>query len=94
MNNAAFTAELSSRIGRDLNETARLVKSFVDTLTEEWTEGNVVNIQGFGTFEVKKKAERISVNPVSGKRMLVPPKLTLGFKPSNALKEKFRHHNE
>ena len=34
--------------------------------------------------------ERISINPASKQRMLVPPKLVLSYKPSNTLKDKFK----
>ena len=57
---------------------------------QELEEGNVIAVQGFGSFEVKKKAERISINPASKQRMLVPPKLVLSYKPSNTLKDKFK----
>ena len=59
-------------------------------MVQELEEGNVIAIQGFGSFEVKKKAERISINPASKQRMLVPPKLVLSYKPSNTLKDKFK----
>ena len=41
-------------------------------------------------FETKKKMERIMVNPASGQRMLVPPKLVLNFKRNQTLKEKLK----
>lgn len=59
-------------------------------MTEQLEDGNVIAIQGFGTFEVKKKVERISVSPTTKQRMLVPPKLVLTYKPSMLLKEKFK----
>jgi DNA-binding protein HU-beta len=59
-------------------------------MTQELQEGNTIAIQGFGTFEVKKKMERISVNPTTQQRMLIPPKLVLSYKPSTNLKEKFK----
>ena len=59
-------------------------------MTQELEEGNVIAIQGFGSFEVKKKAERISINPASKQRMLGPPKLVLSYRPSNTLKDKFK----
>lgn len=59
-------------------------------MAQELQEGNVVTIQGFGTFEVKKKAERITVNPTTKQRMLVPPKLVLTYRPSAQLKDKFK----
>ena len=45
---------------------------------------------GFGQVEVKKKAERISVNPSNGKRYLVPPKLVPVFKPGTTVKNKLK----
>lgn len=59
-------------------------------MTQELQDGNTISLQGFGTFEVKKKLERISVNPVTQQRMLIPPKLVLAYKPSVTLKEKFK----
>ena len=64
--------------------------SLLSGMTQELQEGNVVTIQGFGTFEVKKKAERITVNPTTKQRMLVPPKLVLTYRPSAQLKDKFK----
>ena len=59
-------------------------------MIDELQKGNTVNIQDFGTFEVKKKMERISVIPSTQQRVLVPPKLTLTFKPASSLKEKVK----
>lgn len=77
-------------MGRSSKETSDLVASLLSEMTRQLEEGNTVYIQGFGTFEVKKKIERISVNPVSKQRMLVPPKLVLSYKPSASLKDKFK----
>ena len=41
-----------------------------------------------GTFEVKKKLERVLVNPATKQRMLVPPKMVVSFKPNTGLKDK------
>ena len=90
MNNKDFTSELSRRLGYTIKDTSELMSSFLSDTTQELQEGNVVTIQGFGTFEVKKKAERITVNPTTKQRMLVPPKLVLAYRPSGQLKEKFK----
>lgn len=90
MNNKEFITELSQKLDFSTIETSQLLNSLVSGLVEELQNGNSVTIQGFGAFEVKKKAERISVNPTTQKRMLVPPKLVLSYKPSNILKEKFK----
>ena len=90
MNNKDFTSELSKRLGYTLKDTSELISSLLSGMTQQLEEGNVVAIQGFGTFEVRKKAERISVSPTTKQRMLVPPKLVLTYRPSTLLKEMFK----
>ena len=90
MNNEEFTSELAERLGYTIKDTAELIGSLLSDMVQELEEGNVIAVQGFGSFEVKKKAERISINPASKQRMLVPPKLVLSYKPSNTLKDKFK----
>lgn len=90
MNNKEFTSELADRLGYTIKDTSELISSLLSDITEELEEGNAIAVQGFGTFEVKKKAERISMNPVTKQRLLVPPKLVLTYRPSNALKDKFK----
>lgn len=90
MNNKEFTAELAGRLGYTLKDTSELMAAFTSEMAVRWQEGNTIAVQGFGTFEVKKKLERITVNPATKLRMLIPPKLVLSYKPSNVLKEKFK----
>ncbi len=52
--------------------------------------GESVSVAGFGSFEVKKRLERIMVNPSTGQRMIVPPKLVLNFKPAASIKEELK----
>lgn len=90
MNNKEFIAELSRRLGYTAKDASELVASTVSNVIKQLQEDNTVVIQGFGSFEVKKKAERISVNPTTKQRMLVPPKLVVSYKPSTVLKDKFK----
>ena len=90
LHNKEFTSELAERLGYTIKDTSELMGSLLSSMTQELEEGNVIAVQGFGSFEVKKKAERISINPASKQRMLVPPKLVLSYRPSNTLKDKFK----
>ena len=90
MNNKEFISELSQRLNYGNKETTRLVSSVLSVMTQELQDGKTITIQGFGTFEVKKKLERVSFNPVTQQRLLIPPKLVLTYKPSISLKEKFK----
>lgn len=67
-----------------------MLSALVAEMTEQLVDENVISIQGFGMFEVKKKLERVVVNPTTQQRMLVPPKLVVNFKPSPLLKEKMQ----
>ena len=62
-------------------------------MTEELQDGKILALSGFGTFEVKKKMERIIVTPGSKQKLLVPPKLSLTFKPSAILKDKIQNES-
>ncbi|MBO4984096.1 MAG: HU family DNA-binding protein [Bacteroides sp.] len=90
MNNKEFTSELARRLERSPKEISDWTASLLTIMTQQLGEANPISVQGFGTFEVKKKVERISVNPTTKQRLLIPPKLVLSFKPSSLLKEKFK----
>lgn len=89
MNNKEFINELSRQTNQSASVTTKLVNDTIKILEEHFQQGDTVSFQGFGSFEVKKKMERISVNPTTGKRYLIPPKLALSFKQSNVLKDRF-----
>jgi len=88
VNTKELITELRNRLNLEEDKAEMLFDSTIKTIEKELLNNNSVNIQGFGMFEVRKKEERISVNPVTKQRMLVPPKLTLAFKPSSILKER------
>ena len=91
MNNKEFIAELASRTGFSAKDTQTLVNNIVNAMGDAFQEDNAVLVPNFGVFETKKKMERIMVNPASGQRMLVPPKLVLNFKPNANWKEQIKN---
>ncbi len=90
MNNKEFITKLAKRCGISPADTVTNVETFVDVITERLKENDQLNISGFGVLEVKMRKERLSVNPKTGQRFLVPPKVVPAFRPSNKLKEKFK----
>ena len=90
MNNKDFITELANRTGYPADVTQRMVNSVIETMGDFFQEGEPILIPTFGTFEVKKKMERVMVNPSTGQRMLVPPKLVLNFKPNVSWKERVK----
>ena len=81
MNNKQFIQELAQRTGYTQDDVQKMVYTMTDAMNEKFH---------FGTFEVKKRLERVVVNPGTGQRMLVPPKLVLSFKPVASIKEKLK----
>lgn len=90
MNNKEFIAELAERTGYSPRDVQKLVNNLADAMGDAFQEDNAVLVPNFGLFETKKKMERIMVNPSTGQRMLVPPKLVLGFKPNQTWKDKLK----
>lgn len=88
MNNRDFISQLAKKTGYDQQEVQRMVDSVTSTMGDAFQEGREMTVKGFGTFEIKKKLERVIVNPSTQQRMLVPPKLVLNFKPNTAWKRK------
>lgn len=78
-------------MGYTQDDTQKMVNIVIDSMNDAFQEGNVVAVPRFGTFEVKKRLERIVINPGTKQRMLVPPKLVLNFKPIAAIKEKLKN---
>lgn len=87
MNSKEFVSELSRSLGYTNKDATQLVASLVDIMTQKLQEGNVISLDDFGRFEVKKRLERITVNPMTKQRLLVPPKLVLTFVPGPSLKD-------
>ena len=90
MNNKEFIAELSQRMGYSQADTQKMVTNVLNAMSDHFQEGGSLTVPSFGSFEIKKKLERVIVNPVSGQRMLVPPKLVLSFRPNLSWKAKIK----
>lgn len=88
MNNKDFISDLANRTKYSTKEVSALVGATVSAIISELSEENSITISGFGNFEVKKKLERVLVNPTTKQRMLVPPKIVVNFKPNTSLKLK------
>jgi len=81
MNNKELITALSQKTGIKTSETQSMVLTAVKAVIEKMCDAEPVNISGLGTFDVRKRNERIIVNPGTGKKNLVPPKLVATFKP-------------
>ena len=90
MTNQELVAALAKRVGWTQRQTTEVLEATISIINANLEEGNSINIQGFGLFETKKKGERVSVNPVSKQRFLVPPKISLAFRPGQTIKDNLK----
>lgn len=90
MNNKELVSKLSKKIGSTLQETQHLLDKTNELMGKQFAEMDSISVQGFGVFEVKKKQERLTIHPQTGKKLLIPPKLSLGFAASKTFKEKIK----
>ncbi len=88
MNNKELIAAIADKIGLTKSEASDLLESTVSIMRSQIAEDNAISIHGFGTLDLRKREERISVHPSTQIRTLTPPKLVVGFKQSAILKDK------
>lgn len=87
-------AELVDRVATAANLTKRdsaaAVDALCDTVTEALGRGERVQLVGFGTFEVRRRAARRGRNPQTGADIEIRERLVPAFKAGKALKDALR----
>jgi len=73
-------------VGLSRKESAVLVQSVLDELTDALIGGESVKLSSFGRFLVRAKSERIGRNPKTGIEVPITQRRVMVFKPSNVLK--------
>ena len=64
-----------------------IVSSVIETIADSLSKGEKVAISGFGTFEVRERAEKNAINPATKKPIVIPTKKVPAFKAGKALKD-------
>lgn len=90
MDNKTLISIISGKTGRDEHDISLLISKLGDIIAEKVKDGDTVSIPGFGGFESKMRMERVSTHPSSGKKILIPPKISVIFKPSALMKQKLK----
>ena len=81
INAVAVSAEVSKK------EAEAVITAALDAITAALKEGDKVQLVGFGSFEVKKRAERIGRNPKTKESIQIPASVVPVFKAGKALKD-------
>jgi DNA-binding protein HU-beta len=88
MNKAELVEKMAKETGLSKKDTEATLKSFVETVSKELEKGHEVQLIGFGTFSVGKRAAREGVNPATGEKIKIPASKSPKFKAGKALKDR------
>lgn len=93
MDNKTLIERIASDTGMKRDDVQEMINVFCQITAECCVAMDTIIIPGFGQFEPKKRKERLTVHPATGKRLLVPPKLVVSFKPSAVMKSNLQNSN-
>lgn len=87
MNKTELVAAIAERTEISKKDSEKVLKAFIDVVTEELTKGEKIQLVGFGTFEVSERAAREGRNPQTGDTMVIAASKAPKFKAGKALKD-------
>ena len=87
MNKAELIAAIAAKTGEKKKAAEASVNAFIETVTNALVEGDKVQLVGFGSFEVRKRAARKGRNPQTKEEIKIPASKAPVFKAGKALKD-------
>ena len=87
MNKAELVAAIADKTDLSKKDSEKALKAFIEVVTKELKKGGKIQLVGFGTFEVVKRAAREGRNPQTGKTMKIKASKAPKFKAGKALKD-------
>jgi len=87
MNKAELVAAIAAKTGATKKSEEESLNAFVEVVTEALKKGDKVQLVGFGSFEVIKRAARKGRNPQTKEEIKIPASKAPKFKAGKALKD-------
>jgi integration host factor subunit alpha len=85
---ADLSEAVYQEVGLSRNESADLVESVLNEVSDALVRGEMVKLSSFGSFAVRQKGERIGRNPKTGEEVPILPRRVLVFRASHVLKNR------
>lgn len=86
MNKGDLIEKVAEQTGETKAGAARMVEAVLDCIVNGVQRESKVAITGFGTFKKKQRKARIGINPVTKQPMEIKASTTVGFSPSETLR--------
>ena len=90
MNKRQLVEAVAKHMDRSKAEAERAVNAVIEAVTGGLKKDNVVQLIGFGSFNVKERKARKGRNPKTGETIDIEASNTVSFKPGKALREKIQ----
>ena len=87
MNKSDLIAAVAAKTGDTKKDAEASINALIDVIAESLKDGEKIQVVGFGSFEVRERAERKGRNPQTGKEMKIAAKKAPVFKAGKALKD-------
>ena len=87
MNKSDLIAAIAAKTGSTKKDAEATLNAFVDVVTDSLVKGDKVQLVGFGSFEVRKRAARKGRNPQTKEEIKIPASKAPEFKAGKALKD-------
>jgi DNA-binding protein HU-beta len=82
MTKAEIVNEISRNTGIEKIAVSKTVEAFMETVNDSLVDGNNVYLRGFGSFAVKKRAEKTARNISKNTFIIIPAHNIPSFKPA------------
>ncbi len=86
MTKADIAEKIQAKTGLSKKESVEMMEAVFSLMKSTLEAGETLKISGFGSFIVKKKADRRGRNPQTGESIIIKARKILTFKPSNLLR--------
>lgn len=87
MTKADLIAAIADKGDYSKKDAEKALATVVETITDSLKKGEKISLVGFGTFEVRERAEKTAINPRTKEKIVVPAKKVPAFKAGKALKD-------
>ena len=93
MTKAELIAEISNKTGIEKVDVQEAVEAFFKGIKTSMVNGENVYVRGFGSFVVKKRAEKTARNISKNTAIIIPEHFVPSFKPAKVFVEKVKNGN-
>lgn len=94
MTKADIVANISEKLGMEKNEVQATIETFMDEVKTSLEGGDNVYLRGFGSFIIKKRAEKTGRNISKNTTIKIPAHNIPAFKPAKAFVENVKANVE